>query len=181
MKTMTACLVVSVALLAGCAPMMTPDPVIKVSQDPYTGSQSVVLKRVQAYRCSNNQDDYRDVTLGAIAMKGKNGQVTYLLGATYLGSGWMFIERGSSFQALINGSPRMFNSAEGSLGSRETMGGSTVQEIAAWEVSRADLEDIVNTQVFQFRIVGSRMSLERCMDPQHRAAFKGFLEKTKDL
>lgn len=109
----------------------------------------------------------------------RNGDASYFLNVLYLGSEWVFIERGESLILLIDGQ-RVPVSGSGSLAHREVHSGSMVEEAASYPVPASLLRQIAGAREVRVRIVGSRQNLDRHFTAENLARFREFVAQHVD-
>jgi hypothetical protein len=158
----------------------SPSKNIHEQVDPYSNLRTLFLE-VSTRNCPGDPSlgpHDAEVYLLLSATEDKNHQVHYFLTPELdHGSNTLNVRKNGTMNVLINGIPSLLNDSLGStVVTNYADGRSYLHETVPFAVDVNQLDELSKTDLLQFRINGSRQSIQRCTDAKHLRDVAEFLD-----
>lgn len=169
------------ALAAACAPVASvrtePTYAVEHETDEFTKSvrSDMQLLNTRTYETDLDCGTHRATLVLSLAkVQGpSSSEPAVALAVGYLGDKWLFIRRNAGLLVLAGDSTLTLSApTEGS----RTVGRSTVSEAMAFQVSKAQLQEIARASHVRIRVAGSAGRCEVTLAPGAPAAIAQFVE-----
>ncbi|AZT39595.1 hypothetical protein ELZ88_23865 (plasmid) [Salmonella enterica subsp. enterica serovar Karamoja] len=131
-------------------------PTLMLQNDKYTDEQFYSLN-YSAYSCEENNDILSSPVV--VRFRG-NGKLNYM-NIVYIGSNWVFINPELGMDMLIDGQHYILKGSGEENTEADSMGG--VTEEANYIIDKPMLDKLYHAKFLQFRVMGSKGQVERCM------------------
>lgn len=140
---------------AGCA---TNDaPKLAQSTDPYTNKQQYAFGPIEADTCPGGQALNGDAWISFVG-----ADDLHTMSVDYRGYGWLFLSTSNPLDILVDGQAKQLNPIPAP--SREVVRGRLVKESVYYHVTKDFVQSLATANQVRFRVLGTRGSLERCLE-----------------
>lgn len=171
MRKKISILLVTCLALSGCASTMNKmymKPKLVQSTDSYNGSSSFQFFPIPSLTCETMDGFGIGSDFGF--MGDNQGLLTSFI--EYKGSSWKFLDPQLGLDLLIDGKPYKLKGLDADT---ETRTGGWVTERVYFEIDKQLVQLMSNAQKVQFRAVGSKGQIERCLGPDQLASITEIL------
>jgi len=150
------------AVLAGCN---TPGPQLKQTKDSYNSNSQYTFGPLYTKSCGSSTP-----VNGRVDIRFIGADDSHVMSVNYTGHGWLFLDTTLSVDMLIDGKSTQL--APINSPSRNVVNSGIVSEGILYPVTKDVVKRLAEAKSLQFRILGSKGSLEQCLAAEDLRSIK---------